>query len=544
MLGLAFRSWRLAFRAAGAMPDSFVSSGVAACLLLAAQAKLAGLLRTDLAAAGHISPTLLVLCGGVLVLACNVARQVFVAPLAWAVHRWVLLQQSWNELALPVKPGQRRLGRWMAALAAATSFTGMAVAAVGTLGWAMPPLVTAVLLIAVSIAGVRCCLAGPAIALDVPAPLRASWQATRGHYWFTAGSFALTILPLSAVSTVGILAWHQHASLLGLGLFGACYVILPAVISAWQAGLYALLRGEAAVPAAQPIPASEPSLLLTVWQGWRLAARGARETKLLLPSAIALMALGRYLVLEYIDRQHLELGRSGTLLEDFGWSGLAWFGFIHLQAALLSAYAGAAVVCAVLRRIFLTEATSLAGLWPTRRLLAITGFFLLLIAVPYLRDAAIFVRDLLMLTIGPVSTALTELLFAPLLIAAGIGVLRLSLLAVPIAVGHRFAAAESFSISRGHVWLIAATYCLAMSPVLVGVGVLFGAPSIGDLARKAVVLPACAILAALLGSGITAALYQILFPGMPEEERPSRNALRRREPALDVTHLAEQPHPR
>jgi hypothetical protein len=31
---------------------------------------------------------------------------------------------------------------------------------------------------------------------------------------------------------------------------------------------------------------------------------------------------------------------------------------------------------------------------------------------------------------------------------------------------------------------------------------------------------------------------------MPEEERPSRNALRRREPALDVTHLAEQPHPR
>ena len=72
------------------------------------------------------------------------------------------------------------------------------------------------------------------------------------------------------------------------------------------------------------------------------------------------------------------------------------------------------------RRVFLAEATSLAGLWPTRRVLVVTGFFLLLLAVPYLRDAAIFIRDVLTLTIGPVSTALTELLFAPLLIAAGI----------------------------------------------------------------------------------------------------------------------------
>jgi hypothetical protein len=113
-----------------------------------------------------------------------------------------------------------------------------------------------------------------------------------------------------------------------------------------------------------------------------------------------------------------------------------------------------------------------------------------------------------------------------------------------LALGHRHAATESFSVSRGHVWLIAATYCLAMSPALIGVRVLPGAPLIGDLAWKVVVLPACTILAALLGSGMMAALYRLLFPGMAEEERPSRNVSRRREPALGVTHLAEQPHPR
>ena len=537
MLALAYRSWRLAFRAAGTMPDNFVSSAVAACLLLAAQSRLAALLG----AAGYSSATWLVVCGGLLVLAFNLARQVFVAPLAWAVHRWVLLGQSWNELALPVKPGQRRLLRWTAVLAVATSVAGMAVGFARAWAWTVPPLVEAVALLAAAFAGVRCCLAGPAIALDVPEPLRASWRATHQHHWFTGGSFLLAMLPLSVVSALGIVAWRQHGSLLGLGLFGAFYVVSPAVVSAWQAALYALLRGEAAAPAALPVPVAEPSLLRAVWQGWRLGVTSMRGTKLLLPAAIALTALGRFLVLRYIDRQHLDLGRSGTLLEDFGWTGVAWIGFVRLQSVLLTAYAAAALVCGVLRRVFLNEATSLAALWPRRRLLALTGFFLVLLAAPYVLNAAILLRDVMELMIGPVSTALAEVLLAPVLIAAGIGVLRLSLQAVPIALGHRLAAAESFSMSRGHVWLIAATYGLALAPAVIGVSWLRGVASIGDFTRDVVVAPAGAILITLLGAGMMAALYQILFPGMAEEERPSRDASRRREPALGV--LAEPPHP-
>ena len=528
MLGLAYRSWRLALQAAGAMPDNFFSSGVAACLLLAAQTKLAGWLGAQLAAAGYASPMSSVLCDGLLVLGFNLARIVFVAPLGWAVHRWVLLGQGWNELALPVKPGQRRLARWMAALAVAAFFAVVITEIAWLWGWRAPPLVMVVPLLAGGFVGVRFCLAGPAIALDVPAPWRASWDVTRRHHWFAAGSFLLTMLPLSAVSAIGIVAWGQHGNLLGLGLFGAFYVLSPALISAWQAGLYGLLRGETKLP----IPAEEPPLLLAVWQGWRLALGAVRGTKLLLPAAIALTAIGRYLVLQYIDRQHLELGRTGSMLEDFGWTGVAWIGFIHVQSVLLSGYAGAAVVCAVLRRVFLGEATSLAALWPTRRVLAIFGLFVLLLAAPALWDAAIFVRDVLELTIGPVSTFLTELLVAPPAIAGFVAILRVSLMVVPVALGHRLAAAESFRVSRGHVWFIAVTYGLAVWAPLLLVRLLVAWMSIGDLAREVLVLPVGEVAAWLLGAGMMAALYQRFFPGVAEDERPSRNVFRRREPAL------------
>jgi len=528
MLGLAYRSWRLAFRAAAAMPDNFVSSGVVACLLLVAQTKLGGVLGAWLAASGYRSPVLLVLFGGLLVLAFNLVRVVFVAPLAWAVHRWVLLGEGWNELALPVRPGQRRLAGWMAALAAVACFAGVTTEIAWLWGWRVPPLAIVVPLLAGGFICVRFCLAGPAIALDLDAPLRASWNATRRHHWFASGSLLLTMLPLSLISAIGGLAWQQHGNLLGLGLFGAFYVVSPALISAWQAGLYGLLRGATRLP----IPAEEPPLLWAVWQGWRLALGAVRGTKLLLPAAIVLTAIGRYLVLEYIDRQHLELGRTGSLLEDFGWTGVAWIGFVHVQSVLLSAYAGAAVVCAVLRRVFLDEATSLAALWPTRRVLAIFGLFVLLLAAPALRDAAVFVRDVLEQTVGPVSTFLTELLVAPPAIAGFVALLRVSLMAVPVAEGHRLAAAESFRVSRGHVWFIAVSYGLAVLVPLLLVRVLLAWVSIGDLAREVLVLPLGFVAAWLLGAGMMAGLYQRFFPGVTEEERPSRNIERRREPAL------------
>jgi hypothetical protein len=528
MLGLAYRSWRLAFQAAGAMPDNFVSSGVAACLLLIAQAKLVEFLAAWPVASGYRSPFLLVICGGLLALTFNLARIVFVAPLSWAAHRWVLLGARWNELALPVKPGQRRLARWMAVLAVFACFAITTTGIARLWDWRGLPLAMVVPLLALGFVCVRFCLAGPAIALDVSAPLRASWDITRRHHWFIAGSFLLAVLPLSLISAIGIVAWRQHGNLLGLGLFGAFYVLWPALISTWQAGLYALLRGEATLPP----PAEEPPLLLAVWQGWRLGVGAVRGTKLLLPAAIALTAIGRYLVLQYIDRQHLELGRTGSLLEDFGWSGVAWIGFVHVQSVLLSAYAGAAVVCAVLRRVFLGETTSLAALWPKRRVLAIFGLFVLLLAAPALWDAAIFVRDVVELTIGPVSTLLTELLFAAPAIAGFIAILRFSLMVVPMAQGHHLAAAESFRVSRGHVCFIAITYALAVAPPLLLVRLLVAWAPIGDLTREALVLPVGFVVAWLWGAGMMAGLYQRFFPGLAEEERPSRNATRRREPAL------------
>ena len=202
VIGTAVIAWGDAFRAIGAMP---VVAGIAFALVLATSVASFAIIPDPYALVG--SPWLPVVSIG-----SSIVQAVLLAPLAIAVHRFVLLGETTNRY--PLEPGSSRYLR----------FVGFAILV--KILWLIPstieslipgaennPAVTAglgivvlALFITVIIIVVRRAILFPAIAIDAPG---ATWSKagldTKGISWRVAFIFFLTALPLLVIG--GPLYW-------------------------------------------------------------------------------------------------------------------------------------------------------------------------------------------------------------------------------------------------------------------------------------------------------------------------------------------------
>jgi hypothetical protein len=198
----AVAAWRDAFRAIGAMPEV---TGIALVLVLATS--LGGFAIFPNPSALVRSPWLPVIS-----IVSGVVQAILLAPLAIAVHRFVILGETTNRY--PLEPGSSRYLR----------FVGFAILV--KILWLIPstieslipgaennPAVTAglgivvlALFITVIIIVVRRAILFPAIAIDAPG---ATWSKagldTKGISWRVAFIFFLTALPLLVIG--GPLYW-------------------------------------------------------------------------------------------------------------------------------------------------------------------------------------------------------------------------------------------------------------------------------------------------------------------------------------------------
>lgn len=136
----------------------------------------------------------------------NVVQAVLLAPLAIAVHRFVLLGEKANRY--PFEPNGSRFAR----------FAGFAILV--KILWLIPNtidtlipnarVVTSILLIAIIIILLRRVILFPAIAVDAPG---ATWSKagldTKGSSWRVAFVFVLTALPFLIVNGLLALFWLQ-----------------------------------------------------------------------------------------------------------------------------------------------------------------------------------------------------------------------------------------------------------------------------------------------------------------------------------------------
>jgi hypothetical protein len=210
-------AWGDAFRAIGAMP---VMAGIAFVLILV----------TSLATYALVDSLWL----PVVSIGASIVQAALLAPLAIAVHRFVLLGERTN--GYPLDPGSSRYLR----------FVGFAILV--KILWLIPSMIqlfiprvrdipglpaalsiaSIVLLIAVIIIVVRRVILFPAIAIDAPG---ATWSRagldTKGSSWSVAFIFILTVLPVLVIGGILYtillltLARSSVGSLLTLSVLGA-----------------------------------------------------------------------------------------------------------------------------------------------------------------------------------------------------------------------------------------------------------------------------------------------------------------------------------
>ncbi len=202
VIGTAVIAWGDAFRAIGAMP---VVAGIAFALVLVTSVASFAIIPDPYALVG--SPWLPVVSIG-----SSIVQAVLLAPLAIAVHRFVLLGETTSRY--PLEPGSSRYLR----------FVGFAILV--KILWLIPStieslipgaennpavmaglgIVVLALFIALVIIVVRRAILFPAIAIDAPG---ATWSKagldTKGISWRVAFIFFLTALPLLVVG--GPLYW-------------------------------------------------------------------------------------------------------------------------------------------------------------------------------------------------------------------------------------------------------------------------------------------------------------------------------------------------
>jgi hypothetical protein len=197
VFGTAVIAWGDAFRAMGAMP---AVTGIAFVLVLVTSLASFAIIPNPYALVG--SPWLPVVS-----IASSIVQAVLLAPLAIAVHRFVLLGETTNRY--PLEPGSSRYLRFVGfailvkilwlipstiqALIPGATGNAAAAAALG--------IVALVLFVTVIIIVVRRAILFPAIAIDAPG---ATWNNagldTKGSSWRVAFIFVLTALPILVVA--------------------------------------------------------------------------------------------------------------------------------------------------------------------------------------------------------------------------------------------------------------------------------------------------------------------------------------------------------
>ena len=195
----AGQAWRSTGQAVLRMPAAFLLTMAVLALLNLASSR-AGALQHAVSepvigapSRAASNPDLPALLAAMLVLGFYVLRFLALAPLAVAVHRFVLLDE--HPSLLPLRPLRRllRFAGWLLALSLLSSLPGLAVLLQSKLAAAIGAVVLA---IASMIVSTRLILVFPTVAIGTAgsaAPL--SWTYTRWQFWRIVGVLLATLMP-------------------------------------------------------------------------------------------------------------------------------------------------------------------------------------------------------------------------------------------------------------------------------------------------------------------------------------------------------------
>lgn len=189
----AGRAWRSTGLALLRMPLAFLVTVGAVALLRVGSSYAAALQTRAIVAAepADNAPGGPALIAAVLVLGLYVLRMVALAPLAVAVHRFVLLGERAS--LLPLKPAGRVLhfAGWMIVLGLLSSLPDLIAVPKPSAAAATWKLAIA---IAAAVAATRLVLVFPAVAVGVgTTPLSLSWHKTRWQFWRITAVLLLTV---------------------------------------------------------------------------------------------------------------------------------------------------------------------------------------------------------------------------------------------------------------------------------------------------------------------------------------------------------------
>ena len=243
VIGTAVVAWQDAFRAIGAMPEV---ASIALVLVLATSLAGFAIFPNPYALVG--SPWLPVIS-----IVSGVVQAILLAPLAIAVHRFVILGETTNRY--PLEPASSRYLRFVGFAILVKILWQIPSAIQGFINPAFSSafgIVAFVLSITVIIIVVRRAILFPAIAVDAPG---ATWSNagldTKGSSWRVVFIFVLTALPVSVIGVLlywPLLAPQEQPDTVSVLLFsGIGSVVGVAALCAFAAAASHIYRARADV---------------------------------------------------------------------------------------------------------------------------------------------------------------------------------------------------------------------------------------------------------------------------------------------------------
>ena len=237
ILHTMWRAWVSTGAAMRDMPLAFLMT-LAAYGLVKLASSYAATLQAHAASQGGQSsaeaPSVAVTVAAVFVLCLYVLRVFALAPLAIAVHRFVLLDE--RSPLIPLTPAGRllRFGGWLILLGLMNSLSSLLFPTLGP--ELQPSLARLAIMVVTAVVGIRLVLVFPAIAVQTRAtPLSLSWSATRWQFWRIVGTLFVTFLP------AGIVTWLILLLVARLGLtttrWDTEWRVLAAIVAVFEVAL-------------------------------------------------------------------------------------------------------------------------------------------------------------------------------------------------------------------------------------------------------------------------------------------------------------------
>ncbi len=258
ILRTAWRAWTSTGAAMRAMPLAFLLTAAASALVATVIGHLASptVVLPPPRPAPPVPGAVPLLLSG---LASSFAYALAAAPLAVAVHRFVVLGERPPLLPLRLLSRMLRYAAWVTLLGVSASLPFLFLERA-------PPVLTLLASIVLTVATVRLTLLLPQIATLRPGqPLRTFWADTRWRFWNTATVLALSVMPvlplpfLVVLATRGRLTQATLAESLDSPLesaLNALYVALAAAAASWLFIEYS--RGDGAPDTVEPSETPRP----------------------------------------------------------------------------------------------------------------------------------------------------------------------------------------------------------------------------------------------------------------------------------------------